>query len=220
VLESSALLRTLTPEQLEHLAGACHLFTCDKNEPIWIHGGNVKFFGLVANGFVKMVRSNHSGLEMTMEIMGPGQIFGLLGTMYESGCPLMAYGMTDTTYVRIPKAAFLEVYDANHHLKDHLVRRTARRMHEKLDFMGKLWNGRAEERLAAILMILSDSYSEPDGEWLRLNVPLTRQALAEMAATTTETTIRVFSAWTNAGILQTDQQVIRFKADKLQLKLD
>lgn len=208
VLESCPLFKTLDEDQMRSLAAGCRLTRCDRGEPIWISGSQVDFFGVVAHGFVKLVRSNSLGSEVTLEIMGPNQVFGLLGAIAGCGCPLMAYGLTDTAYLRVPKAQFMSVYEANEGLKDILVRRTAIRMHQKLDFMAKLSTGSAEQRLSAILLMLADSYGSAVDGVVQLDVPLTRQNLGEMAGTTTETTIRVLSKWTQAGLIQTDQKRI------------
>jgi CRP/FNR family transcriptional regulator len=202
------------------LAGVCRLKKCSRGEAIWLSGNEVGFFGLVGDGFVKMVQSVPGGSEMTMEISGPGQIFGLLGLVAGSGCPLMAYGLTDTVYLRVPKADFLPIYENNTNFKDRLIRRTALRLHQKVDFMGKLFSGRAEERLAAILFILSESYGQIEGKSIRLTLPLTRQALGEMAGTTTETTIRVLSKWAKLKLVVTEQHhIVIVDPDVLATKL-
>ncbi len=81
---------------------------------------------------------------MTMEIMGPGQTFGVLGVIEGSGCPLMAYGLTQTTYLEIPKKLLLTVFHESRQLSDLLLQRTSRRMHQKLDLMAKLFSGSAD----------------------------------------------------------------------------
>ena len=220
VLESSTLLNALTEEQIQKLAGVCRLKQSDRGEPIWLSGADASFIGLVGSGFVKLVQSNSSGVDMTQEVMGPGQIFGLLGMIAGTGCPLMAYGLTNTVYLKIPKQAFQQIYDDNNIFKDRLIRRTAIRMHQKLDFMAKLSTGRAEERIAAILFILAESYGIEENKTLRLTVPLTRQAIGEMAGTTTETTIRVLSVWDKAGIVKTEHHFITIlDPDQLETRL-
>ncbi len=202
------------------LANHCKLYRCDRGEIIWHSGENASFFGLVGTGFVKMVKSNSNGVDLTLEIMGPGQIFGLLGLIEGTGCPLTAFGLTDTKYLKISKAAFLEVYNQNIILKDGIMRRTAVRFHQKLDFMAKLSSGRAEERIASVLLILAESYGKEDGGKVHITVPLTRQALGEIAGTTTETTIRVLSKWTKINLVQTDQHMITVvNREKLEEKL-
>lgn len=217
VLESCTLLNALTEEQFQELVGACHLKQCDRGKPIWLSGADATFIGLVGSGFVKMTKTNSVGAEITQEIMGPGQIFGLLGMVAGTGCPLMAYGLTDTVYLKIPKQTFQKIYDENPDLKDSLISRTAIRMHQMLDFMARLCTGRAEERIVAILFMLAKSYGIEENGTVRLTVPLTRRALGEMAGTTTETTIRVLSAWEKEGIVQTENHLITI-CDPGQLK--
>lgn len=208
ILESNTLLNALTDAEMIELAGVCRVHQCHKSEQIWSMGSTVGFFGLIGSGFVKMVKSNPTGTEMTLEVMGPGQIFGLLATLEGTGCPLSAHGLTDTVYLRIPKQEFLRIYEGNAELKDRLFRRTIVRMHQKLDFMALLSSGRAEERLASILFVLAESYGTRVGNTIKLSLPLTRQVLGEMAGTTTETTIRVLSKWTQQKLIDTDHHVI------------
>lgn len=203
-LHASSLLNALTPDELESLAASCRIVRAARGEIIWSVGAEADFFGLSADGFVKMVRSCASGADVTLELMGPGQIFGLMGTVTGAGCPLSAVAVTDLWYLRIPKRAFMEVYDRSGAMKDRLVRKTALRLHGFVDFMARLSNGKVEERIAAILFILADSYGHREEGRLSLRVPLTRQEIGEMAGTTVETTIRTMSRWQKDGLIETD----------------
>lgn len=208
ILRSSHLLRALSDDELDSLAVDCRMYRVEKSETIWTHGSTVDFFGLVGFGFVKMTKTTPTGTDVSLEIMGPGQIFGLLGVLTGDGCSLSAVALTDSVYVRIPKGAFERVYEGSGPLKDKLLRKTALRMHQKLDFMAMLSTGKVEERIAAVLFILAESYGELDGRLIRVGVPLTRQHIAELAGTTTESTIRTLSKWTQDGLLTTEHQFI------------
>ena len=155
-----------------------------------------------------MTKSHASGTEVTLEIMGPGQIFGMLGVIEGQGCPLTAYGLTHAIYLKIRKTAFTDIYANNHVLKDRLLRKTAMRVHQTLDLMAKLSTGRASERIAVILFILAESYGRREGKSIRIDLPLTRQQLGEMAGTTTETTIRTLSKWAQEHLVETEDQFI------------
>jgi len=217
ILESNTLVNALTEEQMVFLASQSRIARCEKGEQIWVNHRDVGFFGIVGAGFIKMVKSCPGGAEVTLEIMGPSQMFGLLGVIDGTGCPLMAYGMSDTVYLKVPKAALLEVYGSNHIFKDRLVRKTALRIHQKLDFISMLASAKADARIAAVLFILAESYGKPIGDAIRLELPLTRQQIGEMAGTTTETTIRVISRWTRQGLIVSDHQCITINAPEVLL---
>lgn len=208
VLKSSTLLNGVGEDDLVRLSEASHLAFAEKGEVIWFHGGDLPFFGLSATGFVKMVRSNPSGQEMTMEIMGPGQIFGMLGAVEGTGCPLSARAVSDCWYLKVPKKEFLAYYRESSLLKDHVISRTTKRLKQAYDLMARMARGGIDERLAAVLFVLSESYGESEGEGFALTIPLTRQDIAELAGTTVETVIRTFSRWQKEGILKSEGRII------------
>lgn len=208
VLRSSTLLNALTEPEFGALLGVCRMVHADRGELIWWNGSEVEFFGISGTGFVKMVQGDASGTDTTIELMGPGQIFGMMGTITGRGCPLRAEAMTSLWYVRIPKQPFLPIYEKNVELKDRLIRKTSIRFQGMLGLFTRMASGKVDQRVAAILMILAESYGERAGRQVRLMVPLTRQEIGEMAGTTTETTIRVLSRWQKDGLIATDSHYI------------
>ncbi|HXH61494.1 MAG TPA: Crp/Fnr family transcriptional regulator [Fimbriimonadaceae bacterium] len=182
--------------------------SAERGETIWINGSQVEFYGLVGAGFVKMVRSMGPGHQTTFEVFGPGQIFGLLGMIEGTGCPLMARAVCFTWYLKIPKAAFLPIYDNNRLLRASLLKRTTHRFRERMEIMAHLSTGSVEAKIAVILLLLAQSYGEETSAGVRLQMPLMRRDLAEMAGTTVESAIRVFSRWQRSGLVRTDDHYV------------
>lgn len=207
-LRSSTLFNSLTGEDLDELARVSHMAYAERGETIWMRGNHVDFYGLTGVGFVKMVRSLATGQEVTAEIIGPGQIFGLLGTIEGTGCPLTARAVCNTWYLKIPKAQFMPIYEERPVLKEHLLRRTTQRLRQNMDIMAKMATGKVEERIALILFLLSQSYGDENAKGVSIQVPLTRQDISEMAGTTVESTIRVMSRWQKEGIIESDHRII------------
>ena len=122
--------------------------------------------------------------------------------------PLSAIAVTNTWYLKIPTRTILDIYHSSSVLKDIVLRSLAPRLRKAHDMMARMSTGRVEQRIAAVLLILMDSFGEPQAIGTRIAVPLTRQDLSEMAGTTVETTIRVMSRLQKDGILETDHQMI------------
>ena len=141
LLQSSTLLNALTPAELDILMGQSRVAHAEKGEILWLAGDQVDFFGLAGSGFIKMVRGSADGNDVTIELMGPGQIFGLMGTISLTGCPLTAMAVTDCWYLRIPKRQMLQIYETSTALKDRLVRRMTLRLHGAMDLMAKMSSG-------------------------------------------------------------------------------
>lgn len=208
VLHQSALLNKLEAHALEELASACRMESAEKGETIWLSGKHTDYFGVVGAGFVKMVKTVETGQDLTHEIMGPGQVFGLMGTVDGCGCPLEARAVTGTWYVRVPKADFLKVYGTSHELKDVLIRRASVRLHFAHDMISRLSTGSVSNRVGAVLQILAGDYGHETAEGVEIRIPLRRQDIAELAGTTVESTIRVLSKWQKEGKIRSGTQSI------------
>jgi len=211
VLRGSTLLNSLTEKQLSELSANSRLAFAEKGETIWLHGASVEFFGVVSTGFVKMSRSAPTGQDVTTELMGPGQVFGLLGTVDGSGCPQSAKAVTGTWYLKVRKCAFMPVYQENVILKELLLRKTSLRLRVAYDMISHLSSGKVEQRVAAVLLLLAKSYGSESEVGVTLSVPLTRQDIAEIAGTTVETTIRIMSRWQKEGLVVTESQTISIR---------
>lgn len=211
VLRRSLLLNILSEEHQSIVLMNSTMTYAEKGEVIWFRGSTVDFFGVVGNGFVKMSRVSGGGQEITTEIMGPGQVFGLLGALDGGGCPQTSKAVTGTWYLRVRKAEFLPIYDSSVILKEKLVSRTTLRLRQSFDMIAHLSSGKVEQRIAAVLLILCDSFGQDHAKGTLLNVPLTRQDISEIAGTTVESTIRVMSKWQKNGWIATRAQQILIK---------
>lgn len=219
VLHSNALLNVLTPDEIKTLSAVSRPVRAERGEVLWFCGADVDFIGLSADGFVKMIRTSPTGSDVTIELFGPGHMFGLMGVITGNGCPLTAVAVSDLWYLRIPKSHIKEIYGRNIPLKDKLLRKAALRLHGAVDLMARMSSGRVDQRIAAILYLLAESYAVKDPLGIRLQCPLTRQEIGEMAGTTVESTIRVLSRWQKEGMVTTDRQHIVIMDDKKMTQL-
>lgn len=208
VIESCSILNALTSDERDHLVSNSFMAYADRGEVIWLAGARSQIVAIVGKGFVKMTRSTPQGTEVAIELLGPGQCLGLLVAIEGGDYPLTAVAVTKTWYLKIPTPFLMGIYTSNVNLKDHILRTLAPRLRKAHEMMARMSMGRMEQRLAAVLLILMDSYGERQTNGMRIAVPLTRQDLAEMAGTTVETAIRVMSKLQKEGILKTDKQMI------------
>jgi CRP-like cAMP-binding protein len=210
-LGSCTLFNALSPDELEALSEGSFPAYAERGEPIWLAGADSHIGIAIGTGFVKMTRSSPQGVEIAVELLGPGQVAGLLTAVEGRSYPLSATAVTSCHYVKIPSPLFLSVYKSSNALKEQIVRTLGPRLRRAHDMMTRMSTGRVEGRIAAVLLILADSYGTEGPEGEEIAVPLTRQDLAEMAGTTTETAIRVMSRWQRSGIVTTTQQRITIR---------
>ena len=208
ILDSSPLFECLDQAQKHQILQFSKLTKCERGETIWAKGANVDFCALIEQGFVQMVRASGAEPEMVLEIMGPGQVFGLLGTLEGTGCPLRAQALTNVSYLQIRKQDALAAYQQSSKMKQILVSITSRRLHSHHATVAALASESASKRLSTMLLTLAESYGEWVEEGVRIKLPLTRQVLAQMTGLTTETTIRILSSWTQRNLITTHHRFI------------
>jgi len=208
VINSCTLLNSLEEEALRRLTEVSHMAYAERGEPIWMAGAKAEFMAVVGVGFVKMTKSTPQGTEMAVELLGPSQAFGLMAAIEGRDFPLTAIAVTNTWYLKLPTREIQPIYARSSLLKDQVIRHIGPRLRKAHDMMSRLGSGKVEERIAAVLFILADSYGHETSDGVELDVPLTRADISEMAGTTTETAIRVLSRWQKDGIVATDRQMI------------
>ncbi|MBS1717635.1 MAG: Crp/Fnr family transcriptional regulator [Armatimonadetes bacterium] len=208
VLQACTLLNPLTEAQREDLIESSFMAYAERGELIWHAGSPAEYAAIIGVGFIKMTKLNPSGQEMAVELLGPGQCLGLMVVLEGRSFPLSALAATHCWYMKASARNLIAAYQANDKLKDQVVRNLGPRLRRAHDMMSRLSSGKVEQRIAAILFILADSYGARNGHAINIQVPLTRQDIAEMAGTTTETSIRVLSKWQKEGVVATDKHLI------------
>jgi len=211
VIGACSMLNPLTEAEAQSLADQSFMAYAERGEIIWLAGSPSHIVAVVGSGFVKMTRTTPQGSEVAIELLGPGQCLGLIVAIEGREYPLSAIAVTNSWYLKIPTRALLDVYNSNLNLRDHIVRSLGPRLRKAHDMMARMSTGKVEQRIAAVLLILADSYGDTTADGTRIAVPLTRQDLAEMAGTTVETSIRVMSRFQKEGIVSTDKQVITIR---------
>lgn len=209
VTEACSVLNSLTQDERARVAEQSFMAYAERGEPIWLAGAASEFFAVAGTGFVKLTKTTPQGAEMSVELLGPGQCFGLLVALEGRVFPLSAVAVTPCWYLKVPTRVFQDLYHENVYLRDHMLRSLTPRLRRSHDMMARMSSGKVEQRIAAVLLILMDSYGKTGKlGGVRLTVPLTRQDIAEMAGTTVETCIRVMSKWQKLGTVTTEHQVI------------
>lgn len=206
ILEACSLLNACTPEEKTALSERSFTAYAGRGEFIWAAGDPSEFFAVLGIGFVKLTKLSHTGQEVTVELLGPGQTFGLLIALEGRRFPLSAIAVSPCWYLKIPNAVFKPMFQANPRLKDAVIFGIGPRLRTAHDMMSRFSSGRVEERIAAVLTLLIANYGQVVDAGITIPIPLTRQDLSEMAGTTVETTIRVLSKWQKLGIIRTDKQ--------------
>ncbi len=207
-IEKSELLSNLAEGDIETLAQTSLYKEFDKGEIIWLPQSKPEQFGLVVQGYIKMSHISAQGVESIQEFMGPGQCFGLNGIIEGKGCPLQASSMTKSLIMMITRTDFMPIFERNVQFQAGMLKRLIHRFHEKIDILSHFSSGSVQTRIAAVLLALSETYGQIQGNAIQIEIPLTRSDIAEITGATTESVIRTLSLWQKLGLVATEHKHI------------
>lgn len=165
-----------------------------KDDFIFREGDPAEYFHIVKEGTVKCVKSSPQGKECTLKMLMPGDLFCCDATVFDDAChPGSAKPMGNVSVLRIKKDVYYDILRRNPDAAIAVIKYLGNRLNEAQEKAKILALDRADQRLAALLVDMArrSGIEEPQG--IRLAVRLTREDMANMVGTTTETVIRIMS---------------------------
>jgi len=180
------------------------------NEFVFWDGDTPDWFYIVAEGKVKVLKHSSLGREFIIAFFGPGEMFGEVAVFENKPYPASAQAVAQTRVVGIKREDFLSFLANRPQVALRIINVLGGRLRDAQSRLRDLAGERVEQRLASVLLMLSAK--------LGLTLPFTRQDIAEMAGTTTETAIRVLSHLKDRGIIRSARgKVIILNEEKLRL---
>jgi len=173
-----------------------------KDDYIFFEGDIPEWLFIVKEGRVKLVKHSDTGKDVILQIFVPGDMFGEVSLFDRKPYAASAQAMEHTTVLKLSRKDFLLFFARHPFIATDLIAELGRQLREAHGTIKSLAVDRVEQRIANILLKLADKLGVQERGGTVLNLPLTRQDLADMAGTTVETTIRVMSRFTKSKIIK------------------
>lgn len=195
------LFQQLPPATLKELAGHFRPRQVERDEFVFLEGEPAEALNLLATGRIKVVRETEDGREVILRLIGPGEIFGAAGGWGEPVYPASAVAQERGVVLQLPAHEFPALIAAHPDLAMAVIRELGHRLREAEARIRELQTERVERRIARVLVRLANKSGVRTAQGIEVQVPLSRQDLAEMAGTTLSTASRTLSAWHRQGII-------------------
>ena len=210
ILGHSFIFSGLNDDELGELADLTIERSFAPNEFIFWDGDAPEWLYIVAAGKVKVLKYSSSGREFIIAFFGPGEMFGEVAVFENKPYPASAQAVAETRVVGIKREHFLAFLANRPQIALRIINVLGGRLREAQSRLRDLAGERVEQRLASVLLMLSAKRG--------LTLPFTRQEIADMTGTTTETAIRVISHIKDRKIIRPLRgKVIIINEEKLRL---
>ncbi len=167
---------------------------------------------VLTQGKMRLSQLTPEGQQVIMRYAGPLEEFGLIAVLTGSTYPVSAQAVEDCTLLVWDEAAITALMETTPRLALNIIRILAVRVEEFQERIRVMSTERVERRIARALIRLAHQTGRKVDEGVLIDMPLSRQDLAEMTGTTLYTVSRVLSQWESDGLVQSgrEQVIIRF----------
>jgi CRP-like cAMP-binding protein/CheY-like chemotaxis protein len=179
------------------LAHAARSRKYSQGEFVTIEGDEASSGFIVVDGRVAVIKASASGKELIVELLPPGDPFGLLSSINKQPYPYSTRAQIPTTLLWIPRNKITSILDQQPEIGRQFINEVFDRLRNSHDLARMLAHDRVEVRVAFALRALMPRLSGRDEN----NVPLTRHELADLVGTSEETCIRITKAMERRKIL-------------------
>lgn len=165
-----------------------------KGEYIFHEDEVPRCFYQIIDGTVKLYNTNFDGKEYTQAEFKKGNSFGEPPLFIDELYPATAVTTEESVIIRLPKERFLEILDEYPEIQKKLICTLARRIYNKSVTSREIINNSPESRILAFL----NEYKKRNLlENEKIEIPYTRQEIANFTGLRVETVIRTLSKMKN-----------------------
>ncbi len=208
----------LSEEELSNLSMQKHCNIYQKGETIFFEGNQTNGLYCINNGRVKIYKSGQDGKEQIIRLAKEGDIMGYRSLISGEPYSASAAVIEDSKICIIPKNVFYDLLSSNSDITTKVMKLLANELKEAQNKITDMAQKPVIERLAEALLMLKEYYGYEKDE-SSLIITITREEIANIVGTATETAIRLLSELKKQGIIELEGKTIRILKSDALIKL-
>ncbi|HUZ59422.1 MAG TPA: response regulator [Hanamia sp.] len=213
--ELQELIRVSSGDALKDLTDNCSINYYKKKQRVYSEGNRPTALYYVQKGKIKTFKTNDNGKELVVGLYNENDFLGHTALLEQTNYQETAIAMEDTQLAIIPKEDFELLINNNREVSRKFIQLLAKNISEKEEqLLGMAYNS-LRKKVAEALVTLNKKYNSANTE--RFQIDITRESLASIAGTATESLIRTLGDFKNENLIGIKESVITIlNAKKLE----
>jgi CRP-like cAMP-binding protein/CheY-like chemotaxis protein len=187
-------------EDLSKLSDDRKVKTIKKKEHIFAEGNYPNGLYFINKGKVKTFKTNSDGKEFITGLFKEGDFIGYTALLEDGKYNESATTLEDSEICLVPKEDFFELIYKNAEVSKKFIKMLADNLTEKENALLKLAYNSVRKRIAEALIELKNRYQKDEAK--KFSMSVLREDLANMAGTTSESTIRTLSDFKEEKLIE------------------
>jgi len=198
----------LSDEELELISNEKGCYIYKKGQLIFYEGSRPAGLYCVYSGKVKVYRLGVEGKEQIVRLTSGADILGYRSLLCNEVYAASAETFEDTCVCFIPKGILFELLEKNSSFSMKLMTLLSKDLKTAEDSIASLAQKHVKERLAGCILMLKEKYGFEDDN-ATLSIALTREDLANLVGTATESVIRLLQELKTKKIISLNKRKIK-----------
>ncbi len=207
-LSGFQLFKKLTEDEFIRLNydKTCSLFK--KGTIVYREGNRLTGFYCVTKGIVKLFKTGVDGKEQILRFAKRGEIIAYRSLLSQELACTTAKVIEEAVLCHVPYQTLLYLIQSNWQFSHHMLQIVCRELREANDYITDIAQKTVRERLAEVLLLLKENFDLDNQN--NLQISLTREELANMVGTATESVIRLLSEFKQDKLIELQGRKIKF----------
>ncbi len=179
-----------------------------KGTVVYREGSRLTGFYCVTKGIVKIFKTGIDGKEQIIRFAKRGEIIAYRSLLSQELACTTAKIIDEAVLCHIPYQTLLFLIQSNWQFSHHMLQIVCRELREANDYITDIAQKSVRERLAEVLLLLKENFELDHHNTLQIS--LTREELANMVGTATESVIRLLSEFRQDRLIELEGRRIKF----------
>ncbi len=201
------LFRKITKEEIDVLSYIKNCNTYDKGDIIYNEGSRIPGVYCLNSGIVKHYKTGNDGKEQIIRFSKVGEIFGYRSILSAEPACTTAKVVEESSVCLIPATHFINLVNKNSDFAMSVIKLSCKELGDANQYILDIAQKNVRERLAEILLLLHENFGINEDGYL--NIFLTREELAGLVGTATESVIRLLSEFKKDGLTELNKRKIK-----------
>ena len=162
----------------------------------------------VNKGRLKVYKTGDDGKDQIIQISKPGDLLGYRAMIGEDLYPVTAEALEDVQVCFVPKTEFERLLEESSDFSKMLLKEACHELSQMTELLTNLAQKTVRERLAVSLLMLKEIYIDEERPNELAEINMTREDLANIVGTATETIIRLLHDFKEENLIKTNGRKI------------
>lgn len=185
-----------------------------KGQTLFMQGNPPFGMYCIKSGIVKITQVGPDGKESIVRLAKPGDIVGHRSLFSEEAYKATATAVEDTRVCFYDKKYIQKLVKEEPTISYNIISTLGKDLGAAESRLTSFSQKNVRERLAELLLILKEGYGIKEGSRTKLNIKLTREEMASIIGTASETLIRFFTEFKTEGLIEQEGKIIFIKDEE------